>query len=718
MNAQQPSPETSASPNAESYGFRLTTRLTIGLIILIAAIVWASISLIWIKARPQIAEIGDQSQMLLGQSVALALDHQFSQVAGIARSLAAIGESAAGDEQAIFNYVPTILDQMGRDGLVAGGGIWPEPYAFSKDKVRNSFFWGRDAQGKLRFFDDYNNPDGHGYHNEEWYVPARLLQPGQVYWSRSYTDPYSLQPMVTCTAPIYSNGEFIGVATVDLRLDRVSLVLDRLVNTLNAYAFVVDRNNKFIAYPYPERVMTQRLVGGKSTPDYIYAEELALLQPSFQPLADTLAAIERRIFGRFSQRTTDYMLNVDLLANASYQIDAAEARRIAAYIWNLQQNQGFYPEELGRQELPKDGLLFDDAAAIVYQLADTNWKVVTVFRHTNQLGLTDGVFLRMVWGIVASTLLLGLLGYAYLHRQLFRPLRRLLNDLSEVVSQPTRGRLELSHRRKDELGLIAFWFNQRSSQLEVALTEAETANRAKTAFLAKMSHEFRTPLNSIIGFSRRLQDKLKHQVDEFHYEAIRRIHTNGHHLLALVNDIIDMTAIESGGVKLRAHEESVNELLQEAVAECQIYAERSEVRLVKKELAVDVLIVCDRNKVVQILVNLLSNALKATRRGSVQLSVKQLLEDREHIYFEVVDTGIGISEQDQQKLFKKFSQLESRIGSERGTGLGLFLVREFVKMHGGSVDLTSELGVGTTFTVKLPVKQTQLRELGGGDSSA
>lgn len=707
MTQQQRPLNDAAVCDGETFKYRLSARLITGLLLLITLILMLSFSVIWFKGRPLLRNIGEQSQTLLGQNVALALEQQLSLVAGISRSLAEIGLHLPKDEELVRKMVPPVLNQLGSDSLIAGGGIWPEPHAYQQGLIRRSFFWGRNASGALEYFDNYNDPKGPGYHNEEWYVPARLLKPGQVYWSRSYTDPYSLQPMVTCTAPMFQNGVFIGVATVDLKLDRVSLVLDRLVNTLDAYAFVVDRNNKFIAYPYPERVITNRDINGLVTPDYIYADELANLQPSFAPVAEHLAAIERKLFGRFSERTTDYMLNVDLLSNASYQIDPNEARRIAAHLWSRSQQHEFYPEEVGRFETGNDSLLFDKASVIVYRLPETNWKVITVFRRSTYLAITDHIALQLVVFISLATLVFGLVAYLLLRVQVLQPIRTMVAQLADSVNAKSRDSLMLNYPHKDELGMLAYWFNQRSNQLEDALNRAEKANQAKTAFLAKMSHEFRTPLNSIIGFSRRLQDKLKNQLDDFQYEAICRIYRNGHHLLELISDILDMAAIEGGNAKLRLAQHSANELLTEAIAECNILLDNSEIRLVKKALATDVNVECDKNKIIQVLVNLLSNAIKATRRGTVQIEIKQPENDSDHIYFEVSDTGVGISDFDKKKLFKKFTQLDSRQTVERGTGLGLFLVREFVALHKGNVTLNSELGVGTTVVVTLPVSITE-----------
>lgn len=686
----------------QEFRFRLTFQLITGLVVLIVLTLAVSVSVIWFRGRPLLETVGYQTQQKLGENLALALSQEMAVIEGIARSLAVTAVASPREDPAIQRLVPSLLNQLGKDSVIAGGGIWPEPYAFDPKAIRHSFFWGRNPGGLLEFYDDYNNPEGPGYHNEEWYVPARLLAPGEVYWSKSYTDPYSLQPMVTCTAPMFDRGTFIGVATVDLKLDRVSTILDKLVDSSDVYAFVVDRNNKFIAYPYPDRVITQRHAEEGSKPDFIYASELADFQPSFTVFARSLESIEEQIFARYSARSADAGIDVSLLNDGSYQISSHEARRISAHLWQQHQKPSNFPREVGRIEVPRDSILVDEALAIVYQMPVTNWKVVTVFRRSLYQSLSDTVSRELMLYISLATLLFGGVAYLLLRARILKPVRAMVDQLSIAVADPDRERVQLKYDKADELGLLAFWINLRSSQLEIARDQAEQANRAKTEFLAKMSHELRTPLNSIIGFSRRLMVKLRGEIDEFYYQALQRIHHNGDNLLELISDILDLATIEAGEQQLRREWQSVNNLLTDVEIENRLEArDRSlEFRVVK--LQQDVELFCDRYKVLQILNNLVANALKATHRGSVQVCVFRDVEKPGFLAFEVSDTGCGISESDQKKLFKQFSQLDDRLGAERGTGLGLYLVEQLLKMHGGSVQLKSAPGTGSVFTCYLP----------------
>lgn len=688
----------------EPIGFRLSSQLILGLALLIILILAVSSAVIWMKGRPLMLELGLRSQVQLGKNVALALEQELAEIAGITRSMAALASVLPHNAETFHKSIPPILNQLGPDSVIAGGGIWPEPHAFIKGQVRNSFFWGRSTEGKLVFFGDYNDPSSPGYHNEEWYVPSRLLAEGDVYWSKSYADPYSLQAMVTCSAPVFDNGVFAGVSTVDLRLDRVSKVLEGLSSGMDAYAFVLDRNNKFIAYPYPERVMTAHIDNTTNTPDFIHAADLANIQPSFATFATRLDKLERKLQGKVASRSDDFSVSVNLLEKSSYQIDFGEARRIAAHLLSRSTEQRFYPTLVDQFDIDRDSILAEPATAIVFLMPNTNWKVVTVFRKSTYLAVTDMVSRELVQYIILTTLVFGFIAYLILRHRVLKPVREMVEELTVAVSDPRKQELRLHYDKQDELGLLAHWFNLRTTQLEIARDQAEKASRAKTDFLAKMSHELRTPLNSIIGFSRRLLKKFDGQIDEFHFEALQRIHSNGKHLLELIQDILDLAVVESGATRLHLSWESANGILADAQAEVRLLAIDKHLDLRMYPLEEDKKIHCDKYRVVQILAHLLRNAIKATNNGHIRVRVFETDRKQGYIGFEVSDNGVGISEYDQKRLFKQFTQLDRKIGVETGAGLGLFLVAKFIHLHNGEITVSSKIGEGSIFTAYLPIE--------------
>lgn len=197
----------------------------------------------------------DASQALIertGDSIVNALNGQLARVEGNTSSLAALAESLPREEAIYHEALPNVVDDNG-NATIAGGGIWPEPGAFSPDVERFSFFWARNAQGELEFLDDYNASDIAPYHDEAWYSSARDATPGQCVWSTAYRDPTTGVAMVTCSVPYYIDSAFAGVATIDMQLDGVASFLAENGASTGGYAFVLDKDNNVIDLPGVEQ---------------------------------------------------------------------------------------------------------------------------------------------------------------------------------------------------------------------------------------------------------------------------------------------------------------------------------------------------------------------------------------------------------------------------------------------------------------------------------
>ncbi|RKY04658.1 hypothetical protein DRP77_03275, partial [Candidatus Poribacteria bacterium] len=245
--------------------------------------------------------------------------------------------------------------------------------------------------------------------------------------------------------------------------------------------------------------------------------------------------------------------------------------------------------------------------------------------------------------------------------------------------------------------------HQRTRQLEATIAKLREANRVKSEFLATMSHELRTPLNAIIGFAELLLDGLCGELNEDQREAVSDIYESGKHLLAVINDILDLSKAEAGKMELHPQEFDLKEVLEEvrSVMEEMIrgkgltYVER-----IPEDLPP---IYADKVRIKQIMYNLLSNAVKFTPKGG-RISVSVEHNDLEFT-ISVEDTGIGIREEDIPKLFEPFVQLNFSYSREHGgTGLGLALVKKLVEMHGGRIWVESEYGKGSRFSFTIPKK--------------
>jgi signal transduction histidine kinase len=243
-----------------------------------------------------------------------------------------------------------------------------------------------------------------------------------------------------------------------------------------------------------------------------------------------------------------------------------------------------------------------------------------------------------------------------------------------------------------------------ADDLLIARDEACAADRAKSEFLAAMSHELRTPLNTVIGFAEVMEDEIFGPIGNSKYRDYSvDIRESGQHLLGLINDILDLTKIESGKDTLHEEEIEISQIIRSSLS---LVGQRAEQGKIKLELQIpDHLpaLRADVRKLKQILVNLLSNAIKFTESGGQVTLSTWCQRDSGHV-FEVVDTGIGIEAKDIPKALSRFGQVDGDLNRQyQGTGLGLPLSKALVELHGGTFELQSENGVGTTATVRFPV---------------
>ncbi|MDX1692923.1 MAG: CHASE domain-containing protein [Ketobacteraceae bacterium] len=255
----------------------------------------------------------------------------------------------------------------------------------------------------------------------------------------------------------------------------------------------------------------------------------------------------------------------------------------------------------------------------------------------------------------------------------------------------------------------------KTAELAQAKEEADKANHSKTDFLAGMSHELRTPLNAVIGFTHRVVAQKNNQLDERNREALKIVEKNAHHLLGLINNLLDLTKIEKGKLELEYSYVCLRDLLLEAQDQFSLPASHKKSEIILS-CSTDGKIEADITRIRQVLMNLLSNAIKFTANGTITLKLMPASEcpdipdiPDDGFVIQIIDTGIGIAEEDLPKLFNKFQKVGNtgRINPQ-GTGLGLALSREIVEMHGGTMWVASRIHEGTAFTIWLP--QTRPRQ--------
>ncbi|MEO1590714.1 MAG: response regulator [Cyanobacteria bacterium J06632_22] len=370
-------------------------------------------------------------------------------------------------------------------------------------------------------------------------------------------------------------------------------------------------------------------------------------------------------------------------------------------------------------------------------------------RGTQYRNLAIGIFVGIFAAAIA--VLNGLL-----RRSVIQPIARLteltrrMGAVGSITAHPAQtfdtGGITRIARRADEPGQLARAFKgmanevqkreqnlnqaveERTAQLaestreaEEARAEAEQASESKSQFLANVSHELRTPLNAIIGYSEILQDDLKGKVDQLQLEDVDKIHDAGTHLLSLINDILDLSKIEAGKMELFLEEFNVQQVVTEVTQTAQPLMGKNGNRLVINCPHDIGTLYADVTKLRQALLNLLSNAAKFTENGTITLAVSRLSTlpswrldgsvanaigtDEAGLTFAVTDTGIGMTPEQQAKLYQAFVQADgSTTRNYGGTGLGLVITRDFCRMMGGDIHCQSQAGIGTTFTLWLPTQ--------------
>lgn len=242
--------------------------------------------------------------------------------------------------------------------------------------------------------------------------------------------------------------------------------------------------------------------------------------------------------------------------------------------------------------------------------------------------------------------------------------------------------------------------------LDKARKEVDRANSVKSQFLANMSHEIRTPLNAVLGYSEMLKEDAEAMKLDGFVKDLDRIHNAGSHLLVLINDVLDLSKIESGRIEINYEDVDIKHLVDEIVETTEPLVNKNNNRL---HVSIDdrvKLVRTDPTRLKQILFNLLSNAAKFTKEGDIRLKVSiQITEGEEYLVFVVADTGIGMTDEQISKIFEPFTQADSSTTKQYGgTGLGLTITKRFCEILKGRITIESQPGHGTTFSVALPCK--------------
>lgn len=259
------------------YPSRLSGKIFGSIVVLLLLVIGVVMGTLYWRGQPQVVQSSSALIEQTGQAIARQLATQLARIQGVTVSLARLAEALPHDVSLYQQVAPGVIDDQGNAALV-GGGIWPEPDQFTSGVQRRSFFWARDAQGKLEYTDEYNAASGPGYHDEGWYVSARGKPGNACVWSEAYRDPVSGALMVTCSVPYQSGQGFAGVVTTDMTLDNFAGFLEKNGTSTGGYAFALDHQGQVLYFP-----------GLKASTSTLSLKELISQQAWLQPLAVGLA---------------------------------------------------------------------------------------------------------------------------------------------------------------------------------------------------------------------------------------------------------------------------------------------------------------------------------------------------------------------------------------------------------------------------------------------
>lgn len=622
-----------------------------------------------LRVKPDLIQ-QQQKQLAVNQDQLISLiSAKLGQTELLASTMALAASQLPKDEALFKALFPPIINNRG-DSVIAGGGIWPEPGAFTEEAQRRSFFWARSA-GSMRYLDDYNDPVGVGYHTQQWYQVGRDAPIDRCSWSKAYTDPFTDIPMVTCTLPMQENGRFTGVATVDMRLDGIKEILARYGSEQGGYAFALDSTGQILSFPLSEAQLEH------SAGSLMTARELGQQLPW---LSETL------------NRAADL-----------------QSPTVVA--------------------LRDDGILGEAAYVNLVKHPQTGWRIGLVVPQSHMTASAESMGLFLMLAIGALLVIVGIVA-AIISRNLLGLIQQTTQQIRELTHGETAQALDTG--AMNEIGELRQAVNAYGDKLKSLLNHLENVKdelvqSEKLASLGSLvsgiAHELNTPIGNAMMSSTAIADAKRHFSRQLSHQVTRNDLNNFIEDVGEGAEIIERNMARAAELigafkQLAVDQESANRrefdlysLVKEVNLSMRPTLQRTPYRLdvdVPEGLHFD----SYPGALSQVLINLINNAVvhafSERSQGCIQITARARPDD--WVSLSVKDDGCGIPLELQKHIFDPF--YTTKLG-QGGSGLGLHITFNLITgVLGGRIDVDSVEGQGSRFTVTLPKSAPRIVESG------
>lgn len=454
--------------------------ILLGFIVVFAIIAYVIYYVVQVRGKEKVLAESDRLAEQIGSNVVNELYSDIAKISALARSQAATAASVSKSESVYMRVFPSVLDGQ-NDAEIAGGGIWTAPYQFADNLHKRSFYWSTNVAGMLEYVDDYNQSTTN-YQEEEWFISALVSKPGQCVWSKSYVDPFTRNPKVTCTVRIEQDKGFFGAATVDLNLSDLSDFIRKWQKRTGGYIFITDQDNRFLSFPRDSAVKTESVNEfGQMRSSYITLDELALKRQDFKPIVTAFKRFDNDTITKakslFGQDFTTMQETLDTASSKLLEDDAKlKAVTILDPLKNAFDNKTTMFAEVS---ITDDHVLKEPARAYLFHIPNTYWKIGIVTPTRQASAVANALSNDLLKYILAAFALASFLGYFLLNQGIVLPLARTTSTLQTIGDLINQKRyLELGNhtidvRQHNEVGLVRHSVNKLIDR--VAQNEGEIA---------------------------------------------------------------------------------------------------------------------------------------------------------------------------------------------------------------------------------------------------